>query len=118
MVTKSIREATTETEVFALLNAHIYEALSCGKFSVLPAKIGLPANDLADVCQRCSILSNELDLASRWLDARRSAMVKDALEVFAAARDRLTWLGLTAVPDQLSKVINKGGEVREPFAVR
>ncbi len=54
LVTESIREATTENEVFALLNAYIYEALSCGKFSVLPAKIGLEVNDLADVHERCS----------------------------------------------------------------
>ncbi len=92
MTSDLIRQAETQDEVFALLDAFIDSCCLWDKTNLLPAAMAARPADFVEVGERCLLLLNELDAASRGLDERRTAMLKEALRVYAAAFDRLNRL--------------------------
>ena len=89
MLANLIREVTTESEVFALVNTFIEASRACGKLSHLPAQVATPVSDFNNLLQRCLSLLGELDSASKRHDEPVCAVIKETLHVFSAALERL-----------------------------
>ena len=89
IILHAIREAASEREVYALLNAY-WEAVEVGRAAQRPHEetpSGLA--DVEAVTQQIEVLVTALQEASRKLDDRARLLIKEVLHVFCAALDRL-----------------------------
>ena len=89
MLSKLMREAGTEADVLALVNAFIEASRACGKLSCLPAYAAAPVSGFNTLLQRCLSLLGELDGASKRCDEPARATIKETLHVFSTALERL-----------------------------
>jgi hypothetical protein len=90
MIADDIRRAGTEHTIYFLLTAYI-EKLRCNdKLLDIPESIThLPVRGIADLSTRFDKLIAELDAASKQLNDKACAGLKEALHVFGAALSRL-----------------------------
>jgi chemotaxis family two-component system response regulator Rcp1 len=93
MFTDAIRTAENEHEIFFLLTSYA-EAVNYDRpIQPLPeAIIRLPVRGVTDVCERFDQLVPELDAASKRLDDRAVALIKQALHTYGTALGRLQTL--------------------------
>ena len=93
MIIDVIREAENEHEIYFLVAAYIEAVRFCDKLHCMPGSITrLPLSGMNDVKTRFSTLMTELDTASRRLDERSCTVLKEGLEIFGIALDRLAFL--------------------------
>ena len=93
MIVDVIRKASTEHEIYFLLTSYV-EAVRFGdKAKCLSEhQIRLPFHGINDVRERFGALRAELNFASKRLDAKACMHIKEALEIFSTAFDRLAML--------------------------
>lgn len=93
MMVDVMREADTEHEIYFLLTAYIEAVRFCDKLSCMPESITrLPLRGMPDLKSRFGELINQLDVASRRLDDRSCAVLREALHIFGTALQRLGFL--------------------------
>lgn len=89
-ITDVIREADTEHVIYFLLSSYLNTARYRNSLKGLPEKISaLPLAGKAEVRSRFEMLMLELDAASKRLDDKSCASIKDALAIFGTALNRL-----------------------------
>jgi hypothetical protein len=92
MIADRIREAGTEQEVFSLLNAYVEAIGGSEKARYLPQGMVSSPDSVVGLMQRCLGLMGEIDAASKRLDDRACAALREALHVFSSALNHLKWL--------------------------
>src|SRR6185295_18522603 len=87
IILHAIREAASEREVYALLNAY-WEAVPVGRAAQRPQeRTPSGSADVEAVTQQIEVLVTALQEASRKLDDRARLLIKEVLHVFCAALD-------------------------------
>jgi hypothetical protein len=85
-ITKAIRDAATEHEIFFLLTAYVEAVRYCDKLDTLPpAMKNLPITGANDVVARMEALRAGLSTSPR----EEHVVIREALEIFGAALLRL-----------------------------
>ena len=93
MFTDVIRTADSEHEIYFLLTSYIEVVRDSRPPHPMPEHITrLPLNGVTDLRQRFEQLVPELDAASRRLDDKAVALIKQARHAFGTALDRLLLL--------------------------
>ena len=94
MFADTIRSANTEHEIYYLLTSYIETMrLSDESRNCFPEPITrLPFNGIGDLRGRFAQLLVELDKASKSLDHRACAKIKEGVHAIGVALDRLTML--------------------------
>jgi hypothetical protein len=96
---EAIRESASEAEILGLLTAYVQEQRAADATSSLPQPITrLPVNGIVDVGERVATLLAEMDVASRRWDHGSCGAIKQALQVFASALERLQTLRRSRLP--------------------
>jgi hypothetical protein len=94
MIADAIRETDTEHEIYSLLTAYIEAVRYGGELDLLSEPLtSLPITGPDDIRARSAILIAELDSASKRLDDKACAVIKEALVIFGAALNRFELLG-------------------------
>jgi len=93
-----IRGAETEHEIYFLLTSYIQAVRHSDRLRLAPELLArLPLHGMSDVQLRFEALVPELDKASRRLDGKGCVLIREALNVFGTALDRLTALELQSL---------------------
>ena len=87
-ITDFIRVSATDDEIRSLLTSYL-DALRHGDQLNGLSITSSPLTGVAEVNRRIAALLAELDIASKRLDDRSCAQIKEALHVFVAASNRL-----------------------------
>jgi hypothetical protein len=92
-LTDLIRASASDHEVRFLLASYL-DAVRHGREpnGLADSIISTPLTDIDDVNRRIAALLGELDIASKRLDDRSCAQIKEALQVFATAFERMQCL--------------------------
>ena len=92
-LTDLIRASGSDHEIRFLLTSYL-DAVRQGRApnGLVESVISTPLTDVADVNRRIAALLGELDIASKRLDDRRCSQIKEALQVFATASERMQCL--------------------------
>jgi hypothetical protein len=91
--TDLIRSSASQHEIRSLLTAYVDAVRHDDGLNGISKQItNIPLSDVADVKQRVVALLVELDTASKRLDHRSCGQIKEALQIFAAASDRMQYL--------------------------
>jgi hypothetical protein len=86
MIADVIREADTEHEIYFLLTSYVEAVRYFDKFNMLPAGMrDLPITSFDDVTARVEGLGARID----GTDVLNRPVIKEAMEIFVVARDRL-----------------------------
>lgn len=93
MLTDVIRTAENEHEIYFLLTSYAQSMRYGRPVTPLPdAIVRVPVRGLPDVRERFDQLVPELDAASKRLDDKSVALIKQALQTYGTALGRLQWL--------------------------
>jgi len=119
MFTDVIRTAETEHEIFFLLTSYAEAVRYDRPIQPLPEAITrLPVRGVADVWERFDQLVPELDAASKRLDDKAVALIKQALHTYGTALGRLQVLDkekpATAETQPAAEI---AGRAREPLEI-
>jgi hypothetical protein len=92
-LTDLIRASASDHEIRFLLSSYL-DAVRHGRepSSLVESAISTPLTDVSDVNRSIAALLGELDIASKRLDDRGCAQIKEALQVFATASERMQCL--------------------------
>ncbi len=104
MINDVIRDAATEHEIYFLLTAYVEAVRYCDKLNHLPEAMGnLPLAGMDDVRLRIEKLKTGLGKPHPELAGEDHAMIKEAMDIFETALNRLRSLD-GEKRDQLQKV--------------
>ena len=122
MFTDVIRTAENEHEIFFLLTSYAEAVRYDRPMQPLPEAITrLPVRGVADVWERFDQLVPELDAASKRLDDRAVALIKQALHTYGTALGRLQTLERdksgAATAAGAGAVTSVAGTAREPIEI-
>jgi CheY-like chemotaxis protein len=122
MFTDVIRTAENEHEIFFLLTSYAEAVRYDRPIQPLPEAITrLPVRGVADVWERFDQLVPELDAASKRLDDKAVALIKQALHTYGTALGRLQTLDReksgAATAADAGAVASVAGTAREPLEI-
>lgn len=102
MIIDAISEASTEHEIYFLLTCYVEAVRYCDKLGNLPEPMRvLPLRGTDDLSARVEALMFRFEEPSGMPDGRNFRIIREAVDIFGAALDRLYSLD---------------GEVRQPLA--
>jgi len=117
-----IRGAETEHEIYFLLTAYIQSVRYSDRLRLAPDLLArLPLHGMSDVQSRFGALVPELDKASRRLDGKGCVLIREALNIFGTALDRLTALELQSLrppSGAAAQPANAARDLRESLRLR
>lgn len=101
-LTDAIREASTGYEIYFLLTSYVEAVRYCDKLCYFPAQMrDLPFTGMEDLKARVEVLKRRLGEPSEMPDSKNLMIIRETLDIFGAALDRLSLLN---------------GEVLQPLA--
>ena len=113
-----IRGAETDHEIYFLLTAYVQAVRHGDRLRLAPDLLArLPLHGMSDVQSRFEALVPELDKASRRLDSKGCLLIREALNIFGTALDRLTALELQSLRPA-SAPADAARELRESLRLR
>ena len=93
LISDVVRDANTEHEIYFLITAYVESVRFADKLGLLPEPMTkLPLAGGRDLQERFTLLMSELDTASKELNDKTCAAIKEALQVFGAGIARLQFI--------------------------
>lgn len=97
MIIDAIREASTKHEIYFFLTCYVDAVRYCDKLGHFPEPMrDLPFRGTEDLKTRIEALESRFGASSGMTDDRSSPIIRESLDIFGAALDRLCSLDAEA----------------------